>query len=476
MLCPEDWRGAKKWVFNVCPWNPEHRNKSAFLIQHANGALAAGCHHNGCKGKNWHDLRNLLEPGLRGAGAVDNNRPGAVWEAPASFHHVNVPQFPIDALPGWVRAFVEAEATATQTPIDLTAMLVLSVISMCCAKKIAICVQEGYIEPLNLYTVTALPPGNRKSSVFPAAIQPLETFECLEAQRTSIEIAQQQMALEIKEAALKKLKDQAAQAKAEDERRRYTREAQDLAAEVAGMHVAHPTRYLADDCTPERLSTLLSHHAGRIAVMSPEGDVFSLMAGRYSTKGMPNFGVFLKGHSGDTLRVDRVGRSEFVKSPAITMGLAVQPEVIRGLAANPEFRGRGLLGRFLYSIPASLLGRRNPDAPPVPADVREQYRANITALLQLPSNDDGSGNAEPQLLRLPPEARALIREFEIWLEPQLGEFGPLGNIVIGLENSPAPCAGLPASFMWPVWRMLIGLGPSLSFRSPLSGLFASVDI
>ena len=60
---PHSWdKGGQKWVFGVCPWNSEHTNSSAFLIQFADGALAAGCHHDGCKDHNWQSLRKLYEP------------------------------------------------------------------------------------------------------------------------------------------------------------------------------------------------------------------------------------------------------------------------------------------------------------------------------------------------------------------------------------------------------------------------------
>jgi hypothetical protein len=193
--------------------------------------------------------------------------------------------------------------------------------------------------------------------------------------------------------------------------------------------MASPTRLIADDCTPERLATLLRDHDGRIAVMSPEGDVFDLLAGRYSANKKGNFGVYLKGHAGDTLYVDRVGRPmEFVKAPAITVGLAVQPDVIRGLAQNPGFRGRGLLGRFLYSLPVSLLGHRDPNAPPVPEDVRTTYQAQILALLKFPFAKDEMGDSHPCVLTLTPEARDSLQAFESWIEPQLAEFGDLGGI------------------------------------------------
>jgi hypothetical protein len=121
-------------------------------------------------------------------------------------------------------------------------------------------------------------------------------------------------------------------------------------------------RWLVDDATPEALAGLLATY-GRIALLSPEGDVFDQMAGRYNQAG-PNLGVYLKGHAGDLLKVDRRGRPpEYVERPCLTIGLAVQPEVLRGLAGRPGFGGRGLLARFLYSLPESLVGRRQPGAP-----------------------------------------------------------------------------------------------------------------
>ena len=68
--CPEighaqEWNGGRKWVFRVCPFNPEHKNASAVITEQPNGAIAFTCHHNGCAGNDWHALRDLLEPGWR---------------------------------------------------------------------------------------------------------------------------------------------------------------------------------------------------------------------------------------------------------------------------------------------------------------------------------------------------------------------------------------------------------------------------
>lgn len=59
---PQTWRDGRKWIFPVCPFNPEHRNRSAIITQQASGAIGFKCHHDGCKGNDWQKLRELLEP------------------------------------------------------------------------------------------------------------------------------------------------------------------------------------------------------------------------------------------------------------------------------------------------------------------------------------------------------------------------------------------------------------------------------
>lgn len=56
------WKdGGRKWILAECPWNSDHTDNSAFIVQHPNGAIAAGCHHDGCDGNDWRKLRELIE-------------------------------------------------------------------------------------------------------------------------------------------------------------------------------------------------------------------------------------------------------------------------------------------------------------------------------------------------------------------------------------------------------------------------------
>ena len=72
------WSGGQKWVLERCRWNPDHTDKSAFIIRFPGGAIAAGCHHNSCQGRGWTELREAVEPGYRERRiqAVPKSRPG----------------------------------------------------------------------------------------------------------------------------------------------------------------------------------------------------------------------------------------------------------------------------------------------------------------------------------------------------------------------------------------------------------------
>ena len=72
------WNGGQKWVLDRCLWNPEHTDKSAYIVRFPSGAIAAGCHHNSCQGQGWTELREAVEPGYRERPiqAVPRSRPG----------------------------------------------------------------------------------------------------------------------------------------------------------------------------------------------------------------------------------------------------------------------------------------------------------------------------------------------------------------------------------------------------------------
>ncbi len=342
------------------------------------------------------------------------------WPELERFEDANLPDFPTAALPAVLRQWVEAEAHATQTPPDLAGLLALAVLSSILARRVEIEPRPGWREPVNLYVAILLEPGNRKSAVFADALKPLREIEAEEIEQARPSVARLQSDRRQREARLKRLEKLAC----DKNDLEAGQEACELAEELALEPEPALPRLLVDDATGEKLGMMLAEQGGRIASMSPEGGVFDLMAGLYSKSGMPQFGVYLMGHAGDDLVIDRVSRQSIrVERPALTCAYTIQPAVIAGLAEQPAFRGRGMLARYLYVDPASPIGRRKVAMPPVPDAIREAYRqAARTLEMDCRNIPDGFGCFT---LRLSPEAEADLRRWEQEIENELADGGEL---------------------------------------------------
>jgi hypothetical protein len=341
---------------------------------------------------------------------------GHSWEPPIPFGvSGELPVFPIEVLPGWLGEYVAAVATATQTPPDLAGMLALAVLATVAAGAVEVEPRPGWREPLCLFMAVGMDAGTRKSSVFAALSRPVAEFERQQAAAALPAITETLTLRRIADQAAAHAEAAASKAPIDQQEERQA-EAIARAAEAANLVVPPVPRWLVDDATPEALAGLLATY-GRIALLSPEGDVFDQMAGRYNQAAGPNLGVYLKGHAGDLLKVDRRGRPpEYVQRPCLTIGLTVQPEVLQGLAGRPGFGGRGLLARFLYSLPPSLVGHRKAGAPPVLPAVADRYALELQALA---ASLTSSGSDDSTVLTLDPQAGELLLGFERDLEPRL---------------------------------------------------------
>jgi hypothetical protein len=277
---------------------------------------------------------------------------------------------------------------------------------------------------VNLFNVAVMPPGARKSAVFAEMTRPLLDTEADLVAHARGAILEAGTLRQIAQEDAHKAAQRAAgieDPKAQDQARADAIAKAQLAEAVT---VPVMPRLIADDITPEAAASLLAEQGGRLAVLSAEAGIFATLAGRYSS-GTPNFEVFLKGHSGDMLRVDRRSRPpEFVPAPALTLGLCVQPEVLRDIARLPGFRGRGLLARILYSLPPDLVGHRRIGEAAIPEDVRSAYTTSVEALVRSLAEW-----TDPAVLTLTPGAAALLLDAERAIEPRLdADTGDLAGI------------------------------------------------
>jgi hypothetical protein len=353
-----------------------------------------------------------------------------------TIHALPIPTFPPDVIPvDWLRAETQGVAAATETPLELSTLLSLGAVATTVQRKFAIEPEPHYVEPLNLWACVALPSGDRKSPVLWRVTAPLLDYEKLRAASLAPDIERAHSARQLAEDRVKWLRAKAAKANGED----LSKFRDDLlAAEQAIPNVPTPLRLWAQDVTPEKLGQLMAEHGEKMAILSDEGGIFDTLAGRYS-HGVPNIDLFLQSYSGAPHRVDRGSRPPvFLQRPALTIALSPQPDILRGLAKIPGFRGRGFLARWFYALPTSRLGFRELTTSPLSHEVEQTYRARLHALLDLPAREDGY----PHIIRLSEAARQEWKGFSRHVEDEMRAGGLFEHITDWAAKLPGGAARL----------------------------------
>lgn len=339
--------------------------------------------------------------------------------APVPFDEHQPPAIPHDVLPGIISEYAHAVAESIQVPFELPLINALGAVAAVAQRKFRVQVHEGYSEPVNIFALAILPPGERKSAAKDACRFPLLDWEVEQQRRIAVELKQAQAEKLVQEEVCHSLLASAKKCQTPDARKELARQINALKEEIASLPI--PPRLLADDTTPEALAALMAVHGQRIAMLEAEGGFFDTLAGRYSS-GVPNLDAVLKAWSGEALRIDRRHAEPILlDDPTLTLILSAQPDVLAGAAQTPSFRGRGLLGRLLFLLPKSLVGRRSIETFPIPEALRQQYSATLRRLLALPWNMDGSGEAIPYILALEHEAKAAWLSFAAEVELALAE-------------------------------------------------------
>ncbi|MFI6324640.1 YfjI family protein [Nonomuraea sp. NPDC050556] len=356
------------------------------------------------------------------------------WEDPVPFDtRAELPAFPTDVFPGYIAEMVRGVAEEVQVPEDLPGGLALAVLATAAGGRAEVAVRGQWREPLNLMVAIAMPPGSGKSPAFRSMLDPVFTAE---------KVLKEAIEEKIKEVEKQQRK---AMARAEASRKRAknpeeVETAADAARMAEEMDVPVLPRLSADDITPETATSLLVEQGGRLAILSAEGTFFEVIMGRY-TSGHPNLELVLKGHAGDRLVVDRRGRKEFVERPALTMGICLQPQLLRDIAAKRQMHGRGALARVLFAVPPDMVGWRNLTPNLLDQVVLDRYRDTVMGLII-----GLSDWTDPAVVTLTPGALKLHTEWREELEPRLrrgsGDLENLQEWAAKLPGHTARLAGL----------------------------------
>ena len=365
--------------------------------------------------------------------------PPPEWPDPILPGVRRVPEIPATVLPAWLGDMAHAVSAATQTPPALVVMSALAVLATVLQRRFEVApFGDSYIEPLSLWTLSASPSGTRKTAVLTAMQGPLVHWEKLLRDRMRGDIARVNATRAVAKKRIEKLQQDAAKAKDGGERAQLTAEIEREETEMP--EELRAPRLFTGDTTPERLQAMLVEHGERMAVLSDEAGIFQIMAGLYNG-GAANLDVFLQGHAGTPMRVDRAGRSAHVDQPALSFGLLLQPGVMADVASSRRFRDTGLLARFLFAMPVSTVGKRDVrNHSPIPADVRRQYEERLHLLME----GQPAPVAAPKVLTLSDAAREAWLDMGQAIEDEQGEGGRYESISDWTSKLPGAVARIAA--------------------------------
>jgi replicative DNA helicase len=294
------------------------------------------------------------------------------WQNPIPFDdYSRLPEFPTEALPSIGREMVETVSRVNQVDKGLPGSMYLSVLSTCLSKKVLVSL-GSHKEPVNIYTCPILDPGERKTTTMNLMMEPVYEYQKKKAREIMVD----------------------------DEK---------------------PPVYVVDDITSEALFTVMSENNERVSVISAEGGIFQILAGRYNSNGNGNIDIYLKGHAGDPCSIHRISReSQSMDSPCLTISLAVQRDIIKEIGSNRQFRGRGLLARFLYSNCKHRAGYRSRQTEEIPDAITQEYESHVFGLMEMP--------LELQVIKLSPEAQQAWDTFYDEVESGMKPGGKLEGI------------------------------------------------
>jgi hypothetical protein len=424
--------GGKKWVLNPCPWNEDHDNRAAYIVQFRGGAIAAGCHHNSCADKNWHTLRDLYEPDRRG-----RRKPGGESEAArngdAGGRETEEAEcytsFPIHFLPEPVRSFVEQGSRCLGCDAAYVALPVLSALSAVIGNTRRIRLKRTWFEPAVLWAVIVGESGTMKSPALELPLQPIYRIQVRK-------LAEYEQAVKAYEA----------------ERLRYEVElAQWKKASQKALTSQPPekpeppacVRLICGDITIEKLAAILGENPRGVLVTRDEVATWFASFVRYKPKGASDAAAWLEVHRAGTLIVDRKTgepRTIFVRRAAVSITGGIQPGTLRRVLTTEYFEN-GLAARVLLAMPP-----RRPkkwSEVELAPEVSAAYEALIDRLWGLAGAAEpaGDGGLTPIDLPLDPAAKqAWIRFFDEHGQEQARLTGELAAAWSKLEGYAARLA------------------------------------
>ena len=341
------------------------------------------------------------------------------WELPESFEkQIPMQKFNPSNLPDLLRDYLKAVVDFVQVEPEMAVLPLLSVLSLCVQGRAVIKnIGNSHTEPLNIYTLTIAPPGERKSGCLKEFMRPVEEFQ----KNYNMVHAMDFTEYKAKKSFLESQKRKVSEGKNAD-----INKAVNLARQLKELEqqTEHKSEMLLNvsDVTPEALAWAMRSQCEKMGIIDDEGTVFDVLSGIYSS-GQPNINIFLKGYDGSPYTVLRCSKGDIeLEKPLLTMGLMVQPDHFHEAMNNRQFSGRGFIHRFLFAFPESRVGQLKTTSPDIPSSIQQSYKELINRLLRMPEN------ASIPVIQCGRETKLLFEDYHEHLQKELRNDGIFENL------------------------------------------------
>ena len=300
------------------------------------------------------------------------------WGAVVPFDDMELPAFPLDAMPACLRGFaqiVREISKSNQTPEDMTALLLMTIAAACLGGKVKIVTNNRYTELATLFTAIFAPSGTRKSSVYHALMKPVIDYQRQLRAEMRAEIEGNTNELDILKKQIEKLKRDIVNSSG-DEATGLLDDLKEKEQQVAEFDkpTELPLIFMETDFTVESLAPKIQANAGTLSLFDHEGAFWNEVAGRYTQGQSQTNDLILKSYDGHPVTVSRVGRGDiFIEHCCLAVGLIVQPTKIEELKNKQSLDETGLIPRFILAVPVDTVGYRKMQTPGVPHHVYDDY-------------------------------------------------------------------------------------------------------
>lgn len=356
------------------------------------------------------------------------------WPEPKGF--VSPTPFPLDCLPDDLREYVKANAETNQLAPDMVALFALGLLGLVCTG----CYADGVMhEPMQLYVCCIAAPGEGKSRSLRPMRAPVDRWISDENERRKVEVR----------VTAKELED------AKTEERMLKRTASRSERIAAAQKVADCEKALVlpfpvpgTDATPAAVEDDMQKYGGKFFLMATEGATLANLSGQNTKDGRTNVDVINSAFDGDGVHTRRVSRESVnVEHAHGAILIAVQPSAVQSFLHNKDLNGNGLLSRFLFAQPPSMIGTRKLlGNAPMPRRVAEAFDKRMYAICNEVMNSGKTFTCQP-------DAVTVLASYYDDVESQLSNAGILTNVFDGWGARCAPKA-LRISGLLAAWEGL----------------------